>query len=380
MTQMFGEPVPRVEDPRLLTGGGRFLDDLGHDALAAAFVRSTHAHARITDIDVGGALEVDGVVAVYTYDDLLDDTATRVADALPVLIPHPALTEPRTPYALAKDEVNHVGEAVAMVVARDRYVAEDACDRIDVTYEQLPPVVGLDAARSADHLVHADVPDNVAGHLLQETGDVDAALAAAPHVLDLNLEVERSASTPLEGRGVYARWDVAEQSLRVYTSTQASTSVRAAVAAKLALPLARVECVAPDIGGGFGVKIVHPWPEEVLVPWATRKLAELGYPAEVKWAEDRREHFVSSAHERGQIQDIQVGFDGEGRVLALDVRFWHDNGCYTPYGLIVPIVTSTQMLGPYKPGAYRCEFWSMYTNTVLVTPYRGAGQIGRAHV
>ena len=123
------------------------------------------------------------------------------------------------------------------------------------------------------------------------------------------------------------------------------------------------------MGGGFGVKIMHPWPEEVLVPWAARAL---GTP--VKWTEDRREHFISSAHERGQLQQVRVGFDDEGRVLALDVRFWHDNGAYTPYGIIVPIITSTQLLGPYKPGTYRCEFWSLYTNTVLVTPYRGAGR------
>ena len=94
----------------------------------------------------------------------------------------------------------------------------------------------------------------------------------------------------------------------------------------------------------------------------------------MKWSEDRREHFISSAHERGQLQQVTVGFDDDGRVLGLDVKFWHDNGAYTPYGIIVPIITSTQLLGPYKPGAYRCEFWSLYTNTVLVTPYRGAGR------
>jgi CO/xanthine dehydrogenase Mo-binding subunit len=145
--------------------------------------------------------------------------------------------------------------------------------------------------------------------------------------------------------------------------------VRQAVAAKLALPVDRVEVVTPDVGGGFGVKIVHPWPEEVLVPWAAVRLDR-----QVKWTEDRREHFISSAHERGQLQQIRVGFDDDGRVLGLDVKFWHDNGAYTPYGIIVPIITSTQLLGPYKPGAYRCEFWSLYTNTVLVTPYRGAGR------
>jgi carbon-monoxide dehydrogenase large subunit len=130
-----------------------------------------------------------------------------------------------------------------------------------------------------------------------------------------------------------------------------------------------VDVITPDVGGGFGVKIVHPWPEEVLVPWAAR---ELGQP--VKFTEDRLEHFLASAHERGQQHRVRVGFDDQGRVLGLDVRFWHDNGAYIPYGLIVPIITSTQLLGPYKPGAYRVEFWSLYTNTVIVTPYRGAGR------
>ncbi|HEY2983447.1 MAG TPA: xanthine dehydrogenase family protein molybdopterin-binding subunit, partial [Jatrophihabitantaceae bacterium] len=122
MTKMFGEPIRRVEDRRLVIGAGAFLDDLGHDALAAALVRSPHAHARIVDIDVTAALEVDGLVAIYTYDDLTGP----LADPLPLLIPHPSLTHGRTAYALARDEVNHVGEPIAMVVARDRYVAEDA--------------------------------------------------------------------------------------------------------------------------------------------------------------------------------------------------------------------------------------------------------------
>jgi aerobic carbon-monoxide dehydrogenase large subunit len=376
-TRWVGEPVPRVEDPRLLRGQGRYLDDLGQDALAAAFVRSPHAHARVLDVDVSGALDVAGVVAVYTYDDLAESDAsdgTHVAEQLPLLIPHPGLHAPRTPYPLARDEVNHVGEAVVMVVATDRYVAEDACDRIQIDYEPLPPVVGLAAARAAEHAVHEDVPDNVAAHLVQQVGDLPATMAAAPHTLTLGLRVERSASMPMEGKGVYAAWDRDEEVARVWTSTQAATSVRAAVAAKLGLALNRVECIAPDVGGGFGVKIVHPWPEEVLVPWAARRLARAGIAHEVKWVEDRREHFISSAHERAQDQQVTVGFDDDGHLLALDFTFHHDNGAYTPYGIIVPIVTSTQVLGPYKPGAYRCEFFSMYTNTVIVTPYRGAGR------
>ncbi len=364
-TRQVGERVQRREDPRLLTGNGRYVDDLGRGALHAAFVRSPHAHAHVVDVDIADAWELDGVEAVYTWDDL----DGRVAEPLPVLIPHPSMTHPRTGTCLARDEVNHVGEAVVMVVARDRYVAEDACARITVEYQTLPAVVGVENARAAGRLVHDDVPGNVSANLRQEVGDVDTAMAAAPNRLTLELEIERSACMPMEGKGVYARWDSDDQSLRLYSSTQTSTGVRAAVAAKLDMPLAKVEVVTPDVGGGFGVKIVHPWPEEVLVPWAARRLGR-----DVKWTEDRREHFVSSAHERGQLQEVTVGFDDDGRLLALDVRFWHDNGAYTPYGIIVPIITATQLLGPYKPGAYRVEFWSLYTNTVLVTPYRGAGR------
>jgi carbon-monoxide dehydrogenase large subunit len=364
-TRWFGERVERREDQRLLTGAGRFLDDAGHDALAVAFVRSSHAHARITGIDVGDALDVDGLVAVYTWDDL----PGRVAEPLPLLIPHPDLTHPRTQYALAHGEVNHVGEPVAMVVAVDRYVAEDAAERIVVDYEPLPPVVGIEAARSAEHLVHPDVPGNVAAVTTQELGDARAAIAAAPHVLELDLAMERSLSSPLEGRGVHARWDADDQHLRIRTSTQTSTGVRAAVANILGLPDVAVEVITPDVGGGFGTKVVHPYPEEVLVPWAARLLG-----GEVKWVEDRYEHFVSATHDRGQEHHVRVGFDDDGTILGLEVEFWHDNGAYTPYGIVLPIITATQLPGPYRHRHYRVTFTSLYTNTVTCTPYRGAGR------
>ncbi|TYB68592.1 xanthine dehydrogenase family protein [Nonomuraea sp. PA05] len=367
-TRLFGESVQRREDPRLLTGQGRYLDDLGREALAAAFVRSPHAHARVRDVDVTAALDVPGLVAVYTWEDLPE----RVGRALPLLIPHPALTHGRTAYPLARDVVRHVGEPVVMVVAADRYAAEDACALIEVDYEPLKPVVGIEEAVQGAQLVHEDVPGNVGAHLVQEVAAADGrgareAIETSPHTLAFRLDIERSASMPLEGRGVYARWD--GRDLRVYSSTQTSTSVRMAVAAALGLPLPHVEVIAPDVGGGFGVKIVHPWPEEVLVPWAAMTLGR-----EIKWTEDRREHFISSAHERGQVQYVRVGFDDDGRVLGLDVTILHDHGAYTPYGIIVPIVTSTQLLGPYKPGSYRVEFTAVYTNTVQVTPYRGAGR------
>jgi carbon-monoxide dehydrogenase large subunit len=365
-TKLFGEPVRRREDARLIIGKGRYLDDIGTNAtLAAAFVRSPHAHARITDIDVEAALDVEGLVAIYTYEDLHGP----MAEPLPVLIPHPQLHAPRTGYPLAKGIVRHVGEPIVMVVARDRYIAEDAAERIAVTYEELPVVVGVDAAREAKAAVHPDVPDNVAARHHQETGDVEPVLAASPHTMNFTQYIERSACMPMEGKGVHAKWDADDESLRVYTSTQASTSVRAAIAAKLELSLDKVEVIAPDVGGGFGVKIVHPWPEELLVP-----MAAIALGAEVKWAEDRREHFISSAHERQQRQEITVGYDDDGRITALDVHIWHDNGAYTPYGIIVPIVTATQLVGPYVIPVYRVIVESVFTNTVIVTPYRGAGR------
>lgn len=366
-TKLFGERVPRVEDQRFLRGRGRYVDDVlvGPGTLHAAVLRSPHAHARILDIDVSAVLDLEGVHAVWTHDDL-DGV---MADPLPLLIPHPALTHGRTQFALAKDEVNHVGEAIAFVVADDRYVAEDAVDRIRVAYDFLPAVVGIEEARAAEHLVHDDVPGNVGARMEQHHGDAPAAIAAAPRRLALDLTIERSSCQPMEGRGVVARWDPDTSRLTVWSSTQTSTGVRGCVAARLGLDLAQVDVITPDVGGGFGVKINHPWPEELLVPMAARAL---GRP--VKFTEDRREHFISSAHERGQVHHVEVGFDDDGRVLGLDVTFWHDHGAYSPYGLIVPIITATQLLGPYKPGAYRVQFESLFTNTVMVTPYRGAGR------
>jgi carbon-monoxide dehydrogenase large subunit len=369
-TKLMGQGVQRTEDQRFLRGHGRYVDDVhvAPDTLHAAVLRSPHAHARIVDIDVEAVLDLDGVHAVWTYDDLADLSAP-MGEPLPLLIPHPDLTHGRTQYALAKDEVNYMGEAIAFVVADDRYVAEDAVGLIKVSYEFLPPVVGIDAARAAERLVHDDVPGNVGARMEQNTGDVEAAIAAAPRRLELDLTIERSACTPMEGRGTVARWDADTNRLQVWSSTQTSTGVRAAVAVKLGLDLGQVDVITPDVGGGFGVKINHPWPEELLVPLAARTLGRT-----VKYTEDRREHFISSAHERGQVQHIEVGFDDDGRILGLDVMFWHDHGAYTPYGLIVPIITSTQLLGPYKPAVYRVRFESLYTNTVMVTPYRGAGR------
>jgi aerobic carbon-monoxide dehydrogenase large subunit len=356
-TRMFGEPVERREDARLLTGRGRFTDDFEHGAAEVAFVRSEHAHARIADVDVAGALDVDGVLAVYTHEDL----DGGFGEPLPLLTPHEGLVAPRTQYALAREEVRYAGETIAMVVAVDRYVAEDAAERIRVHYEPLP--VAADLAHAAQH------PANLAGGFSEEAGDVDAALADAPHVFEWRFEIERSASMPMEGRAVVARWDDREQRLLVHDSTQAPTGIRGGLAALFGLDIEQVHVVAPDVGGGFGVKVMQFYPEEVLIPWAARRLDR-----PVKWTEDRREHFIGSNHERGQIHLVRVGCDADGRILGLETRFVHDAGAYCPYGLIVPVITAAQLPGPYKLGSYRYEFRAVFTNTVSVSPFRGAGR------
>jgi CO/xanthine dehydrogenase Mo-binding subunit len=367
-----GEPIMRREDRRLLTGRGRYTDDFEPQALGVAFVRADVAHARIGDIDVSGALEVEGVHAVYTYEDL----EGRFAEPLPLLIPHDGLSAPRTQYALAREEVCYAGEIVAMVVAEDRYVAEDAAAAILVDYGPLPVAADLAvAAQGGSATAHADMADNVAGRVAEEKGDVEAALRDAPHVFEWRFEIERSASMPMEGRAVVARYDAHDDTLLVHDSTQAPTGIRAGLAMLFGIDFARVQVCAPDMGGGFGVKVMQFYPEEVLVPWAARRLGRA-----VKWTEDRREHFVGSNHERKQIHEVRVGCDAEGRILALETRFLHDMGAYSPYGLIVPIITAAQLPGPYRLENYRYEFTALYTNMVPVSPYRGAGRPHGAYV
>jgi carbon-monoxide dehydrogenase large subunit len=363
-TRWFGARVQRVEDDRLLRGHGRFTDDIDEGALESVLVRSPHAHARIRSIDVSAARVMPGVLAVYTAADLPFGNTD-----LPVLIPHPNLTHGRTQRCLASEVVRYAGEAVAFVVAESRQVAEDAAELVDVDYEPLPVVITPEAGAAAEHLVHEDVPGNVAAEMLQEVGDVKVALANAPHRKRLRLRFERSAASPMEGRAVWARWSASERKLTVFDSTQSPTSIRGGLSVLFGLPESSVEVIAPDVGGGFGPKIMLFYPDELLVPFAAMRL---GRP--VKWTEDRQEHFTAVNQERGQVHDVEVGFDDEGRVLALSVDFIHDAGAYTPYGIILPIITAGQIPGPYRVPSYRVRFRDVYTNATPTSPYRGAGR------
>jgi aerobic carbon-monoxide dehydrogenase large subunit len=363
-TRWFGARVQRVEDDRLLRGHGRFTDDIDEGALECCFVRSPFAHSRIRSIDVSAAKALRGVVAVYTASDLPFGQTD-----LPLLIPHPNLTHGRTQRCLASEVVRYAGEAVAFVVAENRYLAEDAADVVDVDYEPLPVVITPEVAAAAAHLVHEDVPGNVAAEMIQEVGDLEAALATAPHRKRLHLRFERGSASPMEARAIWARWSPTERKLTVYDSTQSPTSIRAGLAVWLGLPESNVEVIAPDVGGGFGPKNMLLYPDELLVPFAAMQLGR-----SVKWTEDRQEHFTAVNQERGQVHEVEVGFDGDGRVLALSDDFIHDAGAYTPYGIILPIITAAQLPGPYRVPSYRVRFRDVYTNATPTSPYRGAGR------
>ena len=358
--------IRRNEDPRLLRGMGSFVDDIDPPGvLHAAILRSPHGHARIGGIDTSRARAQAGVRAVYTAEDL-----GEFNQPAPLVVPHPSLTHGRTQRPLAVGKVCYIGEAVAMVVADDRYTAEDAAELIEVEWEPLAAVVDFRVAAEPDQpRVHDDVPNNVAARLEQVVGDPAQAFRGAAHVFEEHLAIERSCGSPIEARGVVAVFDPLQQALTVWDATQAPLTIKNGLANMLGLPEFKVEVIAPDVGGGFGTKIMMFFAEEVLVPWAAIQLQQ-----PVKWTEDRREHFISANQERGQLHTARVAVDTEGRILGVESTFIHDTGAYTPYGMVVPIITVTQLPGPYKVPNYRSEFTVVYTNTPCVSPYRGAGR------
>jgi aerobic carbon-monoxide dehydrogenase large subunit len=360
-----GQAFRQLEDDRLLRGGGGYLDDIHLPRmLEAAFLRSPHAHAEIRSIDISSALESPGVVAVYTHSDLAD-----LDRELPPVTTDPAVLQPLTQRPLARDEVSYVGQTVAMVVAESRYQAEDAVDLLSVEYLELPAVVDLEsAARPDSHPAHARLRSNVAATLRQVVGEPDAIFGRAALRFSARLVLERSAGMPMEGRGVLASFDPARGELLVFDSTQAPHAIRDGLASMLHLDAHKVRVVAPDVGGGFGAKVMIFYPEEVLVPWASLRL---GRP--VKWTEDRREHFIGSNHERGQVHEVEVAVADDGRILALRDSFLHDTGAFIPT-LDVPLVSASQIAGPYLVPNLDVEFRSVFTNTVPVTPYRGCGR------
>lgn len=355
---MIGSPLRRVEDPRLITGQGRYVDDIRMDGmLHAAFVRSPEAHARIVSVDVSEVDAVEGVIGVFTAVDLGLDRP------MPVGHPHPLLAEARTAPALATDEVCYAGQTVAVVVARDRYAAADAADAVWVDYEPLPAVA--DVRRALDPgaaSVHIDLPSNLMASLPVRWGDPDHAFANAHTIVRSALHQHRGACLSMETRGVVAA--EIDGQLTVWSSTQSISLLRRLLSQYLGREDIRV--IAPDVGGGFGPKGNVYAEEYVLAALAGR----LGVP--VKWIEGRREHLLTTNQQRDLVSDLEVASDEDGRILGLRGRLLHDNGAYAPYGLLLPMTGVDLIQGPYAVGAIDLTLEVVYTNAVPTSPIRGA--------
>ncbi len=362
----FGAAVRRVEDPALITGRGRYVDDLPMPGvLHAAFVRSPHAHARIGGVDIAAAKDMPGVHAILTWDTL----GPQAANPSPQFSPAPVIKQDKTQYPLAKGAVHFVGEPVAIVIADSRALAEDAAFMVNVDYDPLPAVGDWKTAldKSAP-LAHEGSPDNVAVALKAGWGDCAAVFAKAKHVFKETITTHRGGCHSMETRGVLARYDDLDGKLEVWSSTQVPHMLRRFLARYIGISEAQVRVAAPDVGGGFGPK-AGLYAEE----YATA-LAAIALKRPVKWIEDRREHFLATTQQRDQLWNMEVAADENGRLLAIRGHCLHDNGAYLPYGPILGASSLSPFPGPYALEALDISLDMVFTNMVPCTPVRGAGR------
>jgi aerobic carbon-monoxide dehydrogenase large subunit len=369
----FGAAVKRREDPRLLRGEGRYVDDIKLPGLLhAAFVRSAHAHARLRAVRTAAARGLPGVAAVFTFEDLAPwmKPLPLFGGIPPGLAARVDVTMKQTPQlALARDVVRYVGEIVAMVVAEGRALAEDAAELVEVDYEPLAVVTDMvAAAEPGGPVIHAAWGDNVAVAFETGFGDAAAACRDAPVRVRERFGIQRYVGMPIETRGVVAHWDVRDGSLTTWNATQVVHFVQQGLATALELPPHKIRVIAPDVGGGFGTK-ANGYAEDLLVP-----LAALRCRRPVKWTEDRREHMMAAAHARAQVHDIEVATTREGRMLAVRDRIWIDLGAYNAWGIVLPYNTVAHLLGPHRVPSLAVECRGVVTNKTPNAPYRGAGR------
>jgi carbon-monoxide dehydrogenase large subunit len=369
-----GRSLLRREDRRLLTGQGQFVADIVLPRMAhAVLVRSPVAHARIRSVDLTRAAASPGVLAAISGADLLQmlPPVPEGQISLPRkwqnVVQH-KFVSPQEPL-LAHDKARHVGEALAIIVAETRNEAEDAAELVTLDLDDLEPVVDPKAAlRPEAPIIHERFGTNLVGEFAIERGDVDAAMARAPHRLRRSFHHHRYAAIPMECRGVVAQYDPRTDSATIWSSTQVVHWVRREAAGILGVAEARVRVIAPDVGGGFGGK-GHVYPEDLLLPFLARRL---GRP--VRWIEDRREHLQSATHSRDQWHEVEVGFDDKGRVLALRDDYLVDCGAWNPIGSGVAYNTAVHLTGPYKIENLAAAGRIAVTNKTPNAPYRGAGR------
>jgi CO/xanthine dehydrogenase Mo-binding subunit len=360
-----GASVRRKEDYRLLTGRGKYAADFRLPGMLHAVVlRSPHAHARLGAIRSGPALALPGVVAVITAQDLGD------IGRIPVRLgPRPSIVACLQP-PLARDKVRYVGEPVAFVVAESRYVAEDAAELVEADYEPLPAL--SDARRAVEPdapTLHEAIGGNVVATLDTRRGDAEAALAGAHTRVRERFAVQRHTGVPMETRGLTAALEAGTGVLRLWGVAKVPHFNRRVLADLLGYAEHLIQFVELEVGGGFGIRGEF-YPEDLLVPWAAMRL---GRP--VQWIEDRREHLMAANHSRQQWHETELGFDRDGRIVALVDRFLTDMGGYIrTHGVLVPELTGALLPGPYRIPHYLSEIRCVLTNKTPTGTYRGPGR------
>jgi carbon-monoxide dehydrogenase large subunit len=366
--RLIGAALRRTEDPRFLLGRGNYVDDLQHPGIVhAAFFRSDVPHGYLTSLDLAEARKVSGVVGVFGAPD--------IAPLLKPLIARNSLSsfhESEIPI-LAKDKVIYVGQPIAIVVADSRHAAEDGVDAIHARYEMLSPVLDVDRATLSEApLIHQSVPANIYNHFHVITGDVDRAFAEADLIVELECRNGRCAALPLEPRVILAQWTPIIREVTVWISHQAPHLFRTGIARVLGLPETSIRVIAPDVGGGFGVKLVV-YPEDV----ATIAVAQLvGRP--VKWMSDRREDLLTTMQGREQVHRIRTAVRKDGRVLGVKVTIKASNGAYSIWPMTAGLDSgqaSENVPGPYDISAYERDVYAIATNKAPMGPYRGVGRV-----
>ena len=362
--KLIGTPVRRREDPRLITGGATYVDDVKLVGVHyMALVRSPHAHARIRSVNTSAAKGMPGVIAVWTHNDIKHLGPLPVAGQIPGM----QLSEH---YPLAGDKVRHVGDPVAAVVATDPYAARDAAMAVQADYEPLPATVDLEeAVKPGAPILHEQFTTNVAYVFPLNVGDLDGAFAGADRVVSGRFYNQRLIPLAMEPRGSVALWEPGPQHLTLWASTQGPHIIRSFFAKIFDLPENQVRVIAPEVGGGFGSKL-DIYPDEVLTAFAAKTL---GVP--VKFTEERSENFRQTIHGRDQVEYVEAAVKNDGTVVGLKLRLFGDLGAYAQLvGPAIPTLTVIMAVGPYKIQNLSVELITGYTNKTPTDAYRGAGR------
>lgn len=367
---LIGAQVKRKEDPRLITGMGTYTGDLQLPGLHyVAFVRSPYAHAKIGSIDTSTALQRPGVIAVVTGEELAQEYTQMPMGSSGEggSNDEEAANQRHSHYALSTGKVRFVGEAVAAVIATSPEVAADAVEDVMVDWEPLPAVIDPEKASTAGTPIFEDKPNNIDHTWRCTTGDVEQAFANAYKTVRQRMNNQRLAGVPMESRVVAATPDQTTGGLIVWTSTQAPHLNRGDLAKVLRMPENDIRVIAPDVGGGFGVKI-GIYPEDVVLAALARK-----YKLPLRWEESRNESMMATTHGRAQQADMEAAVQEDGKVTALRMRVLADIGAY-PNAPTIPELTGQMAIGVYHIPAVDIEVTCVYTNTTPVAAYRGAGR------